>query len=118
MALFTGFSEGWEVLKDAFKLFFKKPVFLVPLFLCWILVASTVLYLRYYWVGPDDLTLTLLSVFLFIFFLSYIIRFSNVVMLELMQQVEKGEQTSLMRALKETLAKDMVKIVPIAAAWA
>lgn len=117
MEVTNKFSEGSKLFKDAFRLLFKKPVFLVPIFLCWLVVAFMVLYVRYYFPFPEPLGAALLWVYFFIFVMAYTICLSNIVMLELMQQMEKGENTSLLKALGETITLDSIKIIPIAIVW-
>ncbi len=111
-------TDGWELLKNSFSLVLRKPVFLVPLFCCWAVVVGVALYLRYYWQPPEDDALAALHGYLFVFLIAYSLCAANILMLELMQQMESGEPTSLAKAGREAILQDWLKIVPIAAVWA
>jgi len=45
MAIFSSIGEGWKLFKDSFRFLFKKPIFLLPIFVSWIVFAGVVLYL-------------------------------------------------------------------------
>lgn len=117
MAFFGSVKEGWSLLVDSVRFLFKKPIFLVPLFLAWTLVASLILYLRYYWEPPGGF-LTLLMIFLFVFFIALVISVCNIVMLEFMQQLETNGKISITKALKEAVVIDLVRVIPVALIWA
>lgn len=118
MAFFESVSEGWKLFTDSLRFLFKKPIFLIPIFFSWILVAGIILYLRYYWNMPNDLGMKLLAIFLFIFLITLIICIANIVMLEFMQQIESGEKISFFKALKETVFLDLLKTIPVSLIWA
>lgn len=91
---------------------------LVPLIFAWIVFAGVILYLRYYWVMPGNFLLGLAAFFCFVYIITLTISVANIVMLEVMQQIESGERTSFGKALREALFSDLLKVVPIALAWA
>ena len=118
MAFLESIIEGWSLFKDSLRFLFRKPIFLIPIFFSWILVAGLTLYLRYYWEAPDKVGLILVMVFLFIFVITLIISIANIVMLEFMQQIEMGENISFLKALKEAVFFDLLKVIPVAFIWA
>jgi hypothetical protein len=118
MAFLGKLGEGWKLFTDSFKFLFKKPIFLIPIFFSWILVASIILYLRYYFEAPNDLGLLLLIIFGVIFLITLIICVANIMMLEFMQQIEFGEKISLGKAIKEAVFLDLIKVIPVALIWA
>ena len=118
MAIFDKIGEGWRTFKDAIAFIIKKPVFLIPIFFSWIIVAIVVLYNRYYFPELQSFWLIVIDVYLLIVIMSFSIIFANTIMLELIQQIETGKKTSFSKALKETLGSNLIKIIPIALIWA
>lgn len=114
----TKLSEGWHLFIDSVKFLFEKPIFLLPIFCSWIVVAAVVLYLAYYFEFPESVLIGLGYVYGFLFFMTFIISIANVIMLEFMQQMESGETISFAKALKEAFLVDFLKVIPVAAIWA
>lgn len=107
-------KSGWALFKRSFSYLFQKPVFLVPIFLCWVIVASLILYLRYYVVLPESNGLAFLEIYGFVFVISYVICLANLILLELMYQVDNNQPTSLAGAFKQMISVDALKALPIA----
>lgn len=118
MGLFSNIAEGWKLFSDSFKVLSRHPVFLVPLFFGWILIAGLILYLRYYFIFPKSLGLVLVEAYLFLFLITFIISLCNVIMLEFVQQIELGKKISFSKAVKEAFVFDLLKVIPVAAIWA
>jgi hypothetical protein len=118
MAFFSSVAEGWRLLIDSFRVLVKKPIFLVPIIFSWIVFASIVLYLRYYFEEPSSFYLGILYVYSLIFLITITVCIANIVMLEFMQQIESGEKISFSKALKEAFVLDFLKMIPVAAIWA
>lgn len=118
MAFLSSVAEGWHLLKDSLRVLAKKPIFLVPILFSWIVFASIVLYVRYYFEEPSSPYLRFLYVYSLIFLITATVCIANIVMLEFMQQVESGEKISFSKALKEAVVLDFLKMIPIAAIWA
>ncbi len=110
--------EGWKVFKDSVLFIFKKPVFLIPIFFSWITVAIIVLYNRYNFPELQSFWLVILYIYLMIAIMSFAIILSNMVVLELIQQIESGKPISFSKALRETFGLNLIKIIPIALIWA
>lgn len=118
MGFFDRVGEGWKVFKDSMAFVFKKPIFLVPILFSWIIVATVVLYNRYYFPDLGNFWLIVLYIYLLIVIMAFAISMGNIVMLELIQQIESGERTSFAKALKEAFGYDLIKVIPIALIWA
>jgi hypothetical protein len=118
MAIFNSISEGWRLFKDSFKVLFRKPIFLLPITISWIVFAGVVLYFRYYFTFPNSLALGFLYFYLLLFLITYVISLMNLLMLELMQQIESGEKISLSKALKEFFSWNFFAVIPLALFWA
>ncbi len=118
MGIFSSIGEGWKLFRDSFRVLIKKPIFLLPISISWIVFAGVILYLRYYFVFPPSPLLGLGYFYLLIFLVTLTICLANIMMLEFMQQIESGERISLPKALKETISLDFLKVIPVAAIWA
>ncbi len=117
MGFFDKVGEGWKVFKDSMSFIFKKPVFLVPIFFSWIVVATVVLYNRYYFPDLGNFWLIILYIYFLIVIMAFTISMANIVMLELIQQIETGKKTSLSKALGEAFGYNLIKVIPIALIW-
>lgn len=104
--------------KDSLRFLRRKPIFLIPIFCSWIVVAAVVLYARYYFEIPSSILVGLGYVYLFLFFMTFVICIANVMMLEFMQHIESGENISFAKAVKEALFLDFLKVIPVAVTWA
>jgi preprotein translocase subunit SecG len=113
-----GIKNAWDLIKASIRVFNKYPKFLIPLLLVWLIYAPIILYLEYGF-NPDafsagQLFLIIIGIiFLFVFLLA----FSCLVLLELIQQLESGEKLSLGKALSSTVTHDLLKIIPIVIIW-
>ena len=117
MGFFSKVGEGFELFKSSMIFIFKKPIFFIPIFFSWIVVAAVVLYNRYFFPVLNSLTAIILYLYFLIFIMALSICMSNIVMLELIQQIESGEKTSLPKAIKEAVGLDMIKVIPVALIW-
>jgi len=115
---FKKMVEGWRLFKQSVLFLAYKPIFLLPIFFSWIVFATLVLYLRYYYERPDSIFLSIISIYFIIFLISLSICFANVMMLEFMQQMESGKKLSFLKALVETVVVDFILIIPLAMLWA
>ncbi len=118
MAIFNSINEGWKLFKGSFRVLFKKPIFLLPIVVSWIIFAGVVLYLRYYFTFPNSLALGFLYFYLLLFLITYVISLMNLLMLEFMQHIESGEKISLPKALKDLLSWNFFAVIPLALFWA
>ncbi len=103
--------------KGSFRLVRARPVFLIPIFLCWFAVSGIILYLQYYW-SPADYLPLFLEFFVALFLITYAVCMSNIIMLELIQPMEDGQERTLTQSLYEAFSRDSLKVIPIALLWA
>jgi hypothetical protein len=118
MGFFDKLRDGWSLLTSSIVVLTKYPVFLVPIAMSWLVVAAIVLGTRYFVTFPDNLLLSLGLIFLFILIMTLSVCMANIMMLEFMQQIEKGKKISFSKALGEAVTLDMLKVIPIALIWA
>lgn len=111
------FNKRWELLSDLFHFIVKKPIFLLPIFLVWIINAGGILYFRYWWELPKEISSLFLTIFIFILVLCYFINLAGILMLEFVRQIENAEIISLKKAAKETF-KNSGKVLLLSFIWA
>jgi hypothetical protein len=114
MEIVGGIAEGWKFFKTSFRILFKKPIFLLPIIISWVVAAGIILYARYYFPTTHSLFLDLLFVYLFVFIIAYVIVLMNLLMLEFVQQIESGERISFSKAVKELFSWDAIAVIPLA----
>lgn len=116
--MFDGIKNGSEVIKESLKVFRKHPMFLVPLFGCWTIYAPIIIYFTYFFPWKQYSTLQIFFIVFFIVFIfSSILSFSNLLLLELIQQLESGKRFNLVSAFFEVVSKDLIKALPITFIW-
>jgi hypothetical protein len=111
MAFIASVSDGWQIFKRTFAVLQKYPVLVLPLFCSWIVIAATTLLFRYY-------NLSLWLIFLAVFVMAYSLSLACLLLLELIQRIEKGQSPSFFSAWGELISKDAIKAIPIAVVWA
>lgn len=116
MSIFSQFGDGWKLFKNALLFIIKRPIFLFPILLGWVTISSVVLYLRY-WHEPISIGNAWVML-PYLLLITYGICIANILMLELLQQAEKDQKFSLVKALRETIFNDAIKAIPIAIVWA
>lgn len=117
--IFEGVKNGWDLIKASIKVFNKYPIFLVPLFLVWLVYAPMILYLEYFFPWENfSFSEIVLIVFVVLFVFTLLLCFSCSMVLELIQQLETGRKFSLLKAMEETIGKNMINIIPLAIIWA
>lgn len=117
--MFEGVKNGWDLIKASIKVFNKYPIFLVPIFLVWLVYAPMILYLKYFF--PWDIfsfSEVISIVFIVLFIFTILLCFSCSIVLELIQQLETEKKFSLLQAMRETIGKNMLKVIPLAIIWA
>lgn len=114
-----GWNRGWQLIIMTLKIFQKHPVFIVPILIVWVIYATIIIYLKYFFSWNNfSFGFDLGIVFLTLFILSFIILISCSIVLELIQQIETGRKLSLREGFQETISKNIIKIIPIAIIWA
>lgn len=117
--MFESVRDGWDLIFASFRVFGKYPLFIVPLFIVWIIYATIIIYFKFFFNWDNlSINMSILVVFLIIFCFTLLISFSCLVVLELIQQIETGNNLNLLTAFSETIKKDFIKIIPLALIWA
>lgn len=111
-------QNGACLIEGSIRVFNHHPKFLVPLLLTWVVYAPLILYLQYgvHWdahTTPEVLFIILGTTFTFAFLLS----FSCLMLLELIQQLESGQKMSVTKAFVHTLSHNIVRTLPIIFVW-
>ena len=118
MAIFNSIGEGWKLFKNSFSVLIKNPIFLVPIFISLIIFSGIILCLRYYFKFPSSFMIGLLELYIILFIIAYVICLMNLLMLEFIQQIEKGQKISLGKALGQLFSWDFFAVIPLAIIWA
>ncbi len=113
----SSLRDGLRLFDDSLTVLVRHPILLLPLLFSWFLVAASVLYLRYYFVFPSSIVDALPLLFIYLFFIAFTISISNLLMLEFVQQIESRERISLIKALKELISIDIIRVFPVAFLW-
>ena len=111
--------EAFEIILKGTIALLSYPKLLVPVLLTWGLFAPTIVYFTYSfdW-SVYDLKSQLSIHFLIIFFLSFILSFSCMMLLELIEHIESGKKASLLKAFYDCLFKNTLRALPIMLLWA
>ncbi|MEK7502489.1 MAG: hypothetical protein AAB609_03100 [Patescibacteria group bacterium] len=117
--MFQGIKNGWDLIKESIKVFNNHPKFIVPLLITWVIYTPMVLYLKY-GLNWDAYTTSQVLVIVFgvILIFAFLLAFSCSMLLELIQQLETGEQMNLLKAFANTVGKNIIKILPLVLVWA
>lgn len=116
--MFKGINTGFELIKSAILIFRKYPLLIAPLFIVWIIMASSLIYLKWHF-SWDSYNTTGQLIFAYLFFLliAFLLTMSCSVLLELIQQNETGIEMSLYRALYDTIDRNIAHIIFLSIVW-
>ena len=117
--MLNSFKNGWLILASIHRLFFKHPVLVLPIIFCWLIYAYTIISFRFKfdWAHYSN-DQNYLIVFMIILFFSTIISISNLVVLELIQQIESGKPTSIIKSISDSFTQNFIRAFPIILTWA
>ena len=112
-------KDALMVFRGALRCFRRFPCCILPLLLAWCGYAAVTLWLRF---GADlsryAAGQTLALAFSVYFLFSLLFGIACLILLELLQQLEHGRRPSLLRAVRDTLVRDLGKAFPILLVWA
>jgi hypothetical protein len=116
--MFQSIKDGFAILASINHLLLKRPVLMPPIFFCWIVYGSTIIFFRFKfdW-SPYDGNQLFLIIFFIFFFLSFVISVTNFVLLELIEQIENDKTVSITQAVSDTLTKNLMRALPIILTW-
>ena len=104
MAFFKSIKDGWSLLVDSIKILFKRPILTIPILFSWFIFAGVVLFIEYYLNQRfEQLSygIYILAFFVLLFLITMVVCMSNIVMLEIMEQMESGKEVKFSKALKK-----------------
>jgi len=116
---FNSVSSGLSCLEHSWKVLTVYPVLLLPIFLCSVIDALLTLYIKYF-VNWDayTTTMTYFMVFVFLLIFTFIYSLSALILLELLEQLERERSLSFSAAVLQAIGKDLPKALPIIFIWA
>ena len=112
-------TETREVVTSSLRFFRVHPISIVPLLLCWCVYATTILYMEYFfdWEMYSGTINVLICFGCFLLF-SMVYGIACLILLEMVQQIEKGKKVSLLRASRDAIFRDFWKACPVLLTWA
>jgi len=119
LSLFKGIRTASELIKQSLVVLGKRPSLLMPLLMCWMFYAPIVLYFQFFFNWFQYPTFSVLLIVLgIITVFSLIIGISCLILLELIEQIEKGENASVLNAIWSIIKSDFLRALPILLVWA
>lgn len=116
--MFDGVKRGCVLIKESILVFNRYPTLLLPLLITWTIYAPIILYLKFWfnWEAYSFVQI-LIIVFGVIFIFAFLLAFSCTILLELIEQIEKGERISFLKSFSNRFGKDLLTILPIVIIW-
>lgn len=116
--MFTGIQNGGQLVRSAMRALKKQPSLLLPMIACWSAYAPALVYVEFFFPWQDYGTAQRLGfVFLLVLFFSLILSLSCFALLSLVEQIETGQESSIIRSLFFSLT-NVLKAFPIVLVWA
>jgi len=116
--MFETIKNAWNLIQNSIQVFNRHPKFLIPLLITWLVYAPITLYLEY---GFNWRALSVGQIFLFvfgiIFLFAFLLGFSCLILLELIQQLESRKELDLGKAFVNSLTGNILKFAPIVLVW-
>ncbi|MFY0605056.1 MAG: hypothetical protein JXQ93_14085 [Flavobacteriaceae bacterium] len=107
-----------ETIKSAINIFKKHPIFILPLFMTWIVIATGVIYFKWHFPWSDYNTKGQLTfAYLFYFIASGTVLFSCSILVELIEQDENGIKMSISKAISDSLSKNIGHLFYLTLIW-
>lgn len=112
-------KKAMSVFRSALRFFKRYPKCIIPLLVVWCIYASITLWIEYS-LDFDQFTTGQSWAIVFGIYVLYSFLFgvSCLILLELIQQIERGETPSIFRAFFDTLIRNFWKAFPILLVWA
>jgi len=114
--VFGGVKTGVELVVDAGRVFRRYPRLVVPLLVTWVCIALLTVWLRFFRPDLDPGSLLVLT-FGAVFLQALLLALSCSVLLEMVEQVERGGEPSLGRALFDTVSENLLSMLPLVLVW-
>lgn len=107
-----------QTIKNALRIFSNHPIFLAPLFITWIIIASGTIYFK--WNFPWEEYSTnqqFLYVYLFYLISSFSLISSCSILVELIEQDEKGKIMSIQKAIRDSFSENLFQLLILSIIW-
>jgi hypothetical protein len=112
-------ESGTTVIKHSLKVIAGYPILLLPIFVCWIFYTAGILYFEYRFPWKIySLSGKLLVIYLLIVGFTSLYSISAFMLLEFLQQLERGRPLSSGRAIAKTVFRDLPMAFPVFMIWA
>ena len=100
-------ENAYTLLVDSIKVFFKHPILIIPLLLCWLIYAPIILYFTYKFNWDEhSMKSSLLITLGIIFVFSTILSISNLILLEFIEGIELRGKASFFNSIYQAFIKD------------
>lgn len=107
-----------KTINAALRIFYNHPIFLLPLFVTWLFIASGTVYFKWYFVWENYTTIgQFIFAYVFYFLASFLILFSCSVLVELIEQDENGKQMNMSKAINDSLVNNIGHIIILSFIW-
>lgn len=111
-----GVKNGIELVVDSMRVFRRYPRLVVPLLVTWVGIAALSLWGRFS-MPSLDLRATLALGFGVVFAQAFLLAVSCSLLLEMVEQVERGGDPSLVTAASDTLEDNLLSMLPLILVW-
>lgn len=107
-----------ETIKSAIRIFQKHPILVIPLMITWIIIASGVVYFKWHFPWDEyNFKGQMVFAYLFYFIASYTILFSCSILVELIEQDERGFKMNIKEAIYDSLSKNIGHLIILSFIW-
>lgn len=116
--MFQNIKTGWKLIQESVRVFKRYPKLLLPLLFVWVIYAAIILYMEYGfpWDGLSAGAVCMVALAVIAFF-TFLLSFSCLLLLELIQQLESGQPLRMGGALTHTILYNLIKALPIIFIW-
>jgi hypothetical protein len=111
-----GVKTGFELVVDSGRVFRRYPRLVVPLLGTWVVIAALTLWWQFFRPSLAQRGLLVLG-FGVIFLQAFVLALSCSLLLEMVEQVERGGAPSLSRALGDTVRENLLSMLPLIVVW-
>jgi hypothetical protein len=115
-------GNGFRIVQSTARDFNQHPILIVPMLLLWVVYLAVVIVYVFYphWLPTDAYGVVnpIFVIALFVICISILPCVACLLMLEIIQQIERGERANLVKAFFKLFSKDLLRALPIMVIWA
>lgn len=116
--MFKSIDNAFDLIVSSFRIFWKYPYLILPVFIVWIFYAPSLIYMKYHFPWKEyNLTGQITFAYLYIYLLAFLLTFSCSILMELLQQNEMGKKFSFSKAIGDSFSRNFSHIVVITIIW-